>query len=221
MKILVACEYSGRVRDAFKARGHCAVSCDILPSSAPGRHSQCDVIPLLTTESWDMMIAFPPCTHLAVSGARYFAEKRADGRQQQGIDFFMALADAPIPRKCIENPVGIMSTQYRKPDQIIQPYQFGHPESKRTCLWLTGLPLLTPTKVMKPQWYQNPDGTEYRDSGGQRYSPSHYSPQAGVKARWDNQTPSGQNRLRPSSDRAKIRSLTYQGIADAMAAQWG
>lgn len=139
------------------------------------------------------MIAHPPCQHLAVSGARYFAEKRADGRQQAAIDFFMALARANIPKICIENPVSIMSSEWRKPDQIIQPWWFGHPESKSTCLWLKGLNPLKPTNKL-----------ELPESG-----------------RWDNQTASGQNKLPPSKDRWKIRSRTYQGIAKAMAEQWG
>jgi hypothetical protein len=193
MKILVACEFSGIVRDAFNARGHFAISCDLLGSeSSAGTHYQADVLTLLD-KHWDMMIAFPPCTHLACSGARYFAAKRLDGRQQQAIDFFMALVNAPIPRIAIENPVGIMSSIYRKPDQIIQPYHYGHQESKTTCLWLKGLPKLQHTQVLP------------LPAGGH----------------WLNQTPSGQNRLGPSPDRAKIRSRTYTGIAAAMASQWG
>lgn len=148
MKVLIACEESGRVRDAFLARGHDAVSCDILPSSAPGPHHHGDVEGILD-EGWDLMVGFPPCTALAVSGALHFAAKRADGRQQEAERFFLALANAPIPRIAIENPVGIMSTRWRKPDQIIQPYMFGDPWRKTTCLWLKGLPLLTPTRVVK------------------------------------------------------------------------
>jgi len=183
MKILVACEYSGRVREAFRVMGHDAISCDLLPTDIPGPHYQGSVLDILD-DGWDMMVAFPPCTHLAVSGARWFAEKRADGRQQQGIDFFMALANADIPKIAIENPVSIMSTQWRKPDQIVQPWQFGHGETKATCLWLKGLPKLTPTDIV--------EGREQRI--------------------W---------KLPPSEDRAKQRSLTYQGIAAAMAKQWG
>lgn len=191
MRILLACEWSGRVRDAFIAKGHNAISCDLLPSERTGPHIQDDVLKHLD-EGWDMMIAFPPCTHLAVSGARYFAQKRADGRQAEAIRFFMSLVNSGIPRIAIENPVGIMSTVCRRPDQIIQPYQFGHPESKKTCLWLKNLPLLKPTSVLIP------------DSTG----------------RWKNQTRSGQNKLGPSPDRARIRGITYQGIAEAMAEQW-
>lgn len=185
MAILIACEYSGVVRDAFTARGIDAVSCDLLPSEgrASGKHLQEDVVPLLTYE-WDAVIAFPPCDHLAVSGARWFKEKQADGRQQAGIDFFMRFTSLPhIPYTCIENPIGIMSTRYRKPDQIVQPWMFGHPETKATCLWLKNLPKLTPTGIV--------EGREPKV--------------------W---------RMGPSPDRAKKRSLTYRGIAAAMAAQW-
>jgi site-specific DNA-cytosine methylase len=138
MKILIACEYSGRVRDAFRDRGHDAVSCDLLPTDAPGPHYQGDVSDILD-DGWDMMIAFPPCTHLAVSGARWFKEKQADGRQQAALDFVRLLLDAPIDKIAIENPVSIISSHIRKPDQTIQPWQFGHGETKRTCLWLKNL----------------------------------------------------------------------------------
>ena len=182
MKILVACEYSGRVRDAFRDRGHDAVSCDLLPTDAPGPHYQGDVSDILD-DGWDMMIAFPPCTHLAVSGARWFKEKRADGRQQAALDFVRLLLDAKIDKIAIENPVSIISSHIRKPDQTIQPWQFGHGETKRTCLWLKNLPLLTPTDIV--------DGREQRV--------------------W---------KMPPSPDRWKLRSQTFQGIADAMAGQW-
>lgn len=192
MRVLVACEYSGVVRDAFTARGHDAWSCDLLPTEKPGQHITGDVRGVLG-DGWDLIIAFPPCTHLAVSGARWFPEKRADGRQQQAIDFFMAIVNAPCERIGVENPISIMSTVYRKPDQIIQPWQFGHGETKATCLWLKNLRPLVPTHVLD-------------------------KPACGY---WANQTPSGQNKLGPSEDRAKNRSRTYQGIADAMAEQWG
>lgn len=148
MRVLVACEYSGTVRDAFLARGHDALSCDLLPTDAPGPHYQGDVFDIIG-DGWDLMIAHPPCTHLAVSGARHFPAKRADGRQQQAIDFFMALAEAPIDRIAIENPVCIMSKVWRKPDQYVQPWQFGHGETKKTGLWLKNLPLLTPTNIVE------------------------------------------------------------------------
>ena len=159
MKILVACEESQRVCQAFRDKGHEAYSCDILPTSGdhPEWHIQGDAIGVLVRaitddimrggSVWDMMIAFPPCTDLAVSGARWFPEKRADGRQRAATDFFLKIANAPIPRIAIENPIGIMSTLYRKPDQIIQPWMFGHPEQKKTCLWLKGLPKLYPTST--------------------------------------------------------------------------
>jgi hypothetical protein len=160
-----------------------------------GDHYQCSVIDILD-HGWDLMIAHPPCTHLAVSGAAHFAAKQASGVQQEALDFVRALLDAPIPRIALENPVSIISSRIRKPDQIVQPYQFGHDASKKTCLWLKGLPLLKPTQMVEPRLV---DG----------------------KPRWENQTNSGQNRLGPSPDRWKKRSTTFQGIADAMATQWG
>lgn len=184
MRILVACEESQAVTVRLRGLGHEAFSCDVEDCSGghPEWHMKCDVMSILEN-GWHMMIAFPPCTHLASSGARHFAKKREDGRQQIAVNFFMKLASANIERIAIENPVGIMSTLYRKPDQIIQPWQFGHGETKATCLWLKNLPRLVPTKIV-----------EGRD---QRI-----------------------HRLPPSADRAKIRSKTYQGIAEAMALQW-
>lgn len=183
MRVLIACEYSGKVRDAFIALGHEAMSCDLLPTDAPGPHYQGDVFDVIDYP-WDLMIAHPPCTDLSVSGARHFEAKRLDGRQQASASFFMRLAKADIPMIAIENPVCIMSSLWRKPDQIIQPWQFGHGETKATCLWLKGLPLLKPTNV--------------------------------VEGRADRI-----HKLPPTADRWKIRSETYQGIADAMAEQWG
>ena len=148
VNILVACERSGIVRDAFISRGHNAVSCDIVPSETDGPHIQDDVLNHLD-DGWDMMLAFPPCTHLSVSGARWFPQKRADGRQQRAVEFFLALVKAPIKKKVIENPIGIMSTIYRKPDQIIQPWMFGHPETKAMCLWRFSLPPLEPTNIVE------------------------------------------------------------------------
>lgn len=150
MRILVACEESQVVAKELRKLEHEAYSCDIEPCSGghPEWHLQVDAIELLKMK-WDMIIAFPPCTHLAVSGARYFAQKRKDGRQQQGIDFFMQFVNCNCEKIAIENPVGIMSTKYRKPDQIIQPWQYGHGETKKTCLWLKGLPLLKPTQIVK------------------------------------------------------------------------
>jgi hypothetical protein len=181
MKILVACEYSGAVRDAFRARGHDAMSCDLLPTDVPGPHYQGDMFDL-DLASFDLMIAFPPCTHLAVSGARWWPAKQAE--QADALRFVRAIMDAPVPRIAIENPVGKISTAIRKPDQIIQPWQYGHGETKATCLWLKGLPLLTPTDVV-----------------------------SGREARI--------HKLPPSPDRWKLRSMTYPGIARAMADQWG
>lgn len=146
MRVLVACEFSGIVRDAFIARGHDAVSCDLLPTEVDGPHHQGDVMELLAC-GWDLMIAHPPCTHLAVSGARWWKDKREE--QEQAIEFVRALADAPIRRWAIENPVGCLSTRWRKPDQIVQPWQFGHGETKATCLWLRGLAPLQPTQVVE------------------------------------------------------------------------
>lgn len=148
MRVLIACEFSGTVRDAFRARGHDAWSCDVLPTETPGPHIEGDVLAVLG-EPWDLMIAHPPCTHLAVSGARHFARKRASGEQQAALEFVRMLLDAPIARIALENPVSVISTAIRKPDQIIQPWQFGHGETKATCLWLKGLPPLRPTNVVE------------------------------------------------------------------------
>lgn len=181
MKILIACEYSGVVRDSFAKLGHDAWSCDLLPSDKPGQHLQCNVLDVLGC-GWDLMVAHPPCTDLAVSGARWFKDKQHT--QPGAIKFFMDLINAPIPKIAVENPISIMSSRYRKPDQIIQPWQFGHGETKATCLWLKNLPKLTPTNIVL--------GREGRV--------------------W---------KLPPTPDRWKLRSTTYQGIADAMASQWG
>ena len=144
-RVLVACEFSGAVRDAFLAEGHDALSCDLLPSETSGPHYQGDVRDVLG-DGWDMMIAFPPCTHLAASGARWFSEKRQ--QQAEAIEFVRMLLSAPIPRIALENPVGIISTHIRRPDQVVQPWMFGHGETKATCLWLKGLPLLDPTNIV-------------------------------------------------------------------------
>ena len=161
MKVLIACEKSGIVRNAFAKRGHDAISCDLFPSKQGAPHYAGDVRDILD-DGWDMMIAHPPCTHLAVSGARYFKEKRLDGRQQEGIGFFMVLATANIPKIAIENPVGIMSTEWRKPDQYIQPYHHGHKISKKTGLWLKGLPLLKPTNIVEPEWVYYKSGGRWK-----------------------------------------------------------
>ena len=197
MRVLVACEESQAVTKEFRKLGHEAYSCDTEPCSGghPEWHLQQDVIPLLS-EQWDMIIAFPPCTHLAVSGARWFEEKRKDGRQQQGIDFFMEFANAPCEKIAIENPIGIMSRIWRKPDQIIQPWQFGDSYQKSTCLWLKGLPLLQPTNIV--------DKGEFITHKSGKKKPKWYADAFGL----------------PPKERAKVRSQTYPGIARAMAQQW-
>lgn len=146
MRVLVACEFSGIVREAFKAKGHDAWSCDLLPTEIPGQHHQEDALQRIYEEDWDLLIAHPPCTDLAVSGARWFIHKKES--QERAINFFIELIEAPVKKICVENPVSIMSTKYRKPDQIIQPWMFGHGETKATCLWLKGLPLLKPTNIV-------------------------------------------------------------------------
>ena len=149
MRVLVACEFSGTVREAFARLGHDAWSCDILPSEKGGRHLQDDALRVAYNGQWDLMVAHPPCTHLAVSGARHFAEKIADGRQAEALDFVRALLAAPIKYIALENPISIISSRIRKPDQIIQPWQFGHGETKATCLWLKNLPKLQSTSIVK------------------------------------------------------------------------
>ena len=203
MRILVACEFSGTVRDAFIKAGHDAMSCDIEPTDAPGPHYQGDIFDIIN-DGWDMMIAFPPCTHLAVSGAKHFAQKRADGRQQQGIDFFLQVVNADIPKIAVENPVGIMSRLYRKPDQIIQPWQFGHEAQKTTCLWLNNLPPLQHTNIVEK-------GSFYITKSGKKM-PSWSHDAVGIDGK-----KLGYN----TKEIKKIRNKTFQGIADAMAQQWG
>lgn len=195
MKILIACECSGIVREAFKAKGHDAWSCDLQPTEMPGQHIQGDVLEILNY-GWDMMIAHPECTFLAVSGNRWmnsplYPERKKD--REKAIEFFMKMINAPIPKICVENPVGIMSTVYRPPTQYIQPYQFGNPESKKTGLWLTNLPKLKPTNIVEPVYIIGKDG--------KRYSPIHYMGKGNKKRKTD-------------------RSRTYTGIAKAMAEQW-
>ena len=184
MRVLIACEFSGTVREAFNAAGHSAASCDLLPSGLPGEHYQDDIFHVLARDGWrwDLMIAFPPCTHLAASGARWWADKQQE--QSEAIEFVTALAAAPVERIAIENPIGKLSTAWRKPDQIVQPWQFGHGETKATCLWLKGLPKLQSTEIVEGR-----HGRVWREP--------------------------------PSPDRWKKRSLTYPGIAAAMATQWG
>ncbi len=205
MRVLVACEFSGIVRDAFRKKGHATLSCDFLPTERTGDHYHGDVRNILN-DGWDLMIAHPPCTHLAISGARWFAEKRADGRMQAGFDFFMELVNAPIPKIAIENPIGVVSKMYRKPDQIIQPYWFGDSVQKSTCLWLKNLPCLIPTNIVdRGMIYVDPKGRPHGGvhtmRGKRAYSPLMLLPRS--EKRW------------------MIRSRTFQGIANAMANQWG
>lgn len=185
MKVVVMCEYSGTVRDAFINAGHDAISCDLLPTESPGPHYQGDIFDIIDYP-FDLAIFHIPCTDTAVSGAKHFEQKWMDGRQAKSVSMFMRAVkeSSHIPMRAFEHPVSIMSTLWRKPDQIIQPWQFGHGETKSTCLWLNGLPLLNPTNI--------------------------------VEGRSDRL-----HKLPPSEDRWKIRSKTYQGIADAMAKQWG
>lgn len=193
MRVLIACEYSGAVRDAFLAMGHDAISCDLLPTDVPGPHYQGDVFDIVG-DGFDLMVAHPPCTYLCSSGIHWNARRpERAGMTEDAVHFFRRLLAVDIPMIAVENPIGVASTRIRRADQTIQPWQFGHPESKATQLWLRGLPLLAPTNILK-------------------------LPESG---RWQNQTASGQNKLPPSADRWKIRSATYQGIAQAMASQWG
>jgi hypothetical protein len=196
MRVLVACEYSGRVRDAFIALGHQATSCDLLPTDAPGLHYQGDVMDIIA-DGWDLMVAHPPCTYLSVSGMHWTTRGLRDPQlTEDALEFVRQLMAAPIDKIAIENPISVISSRIRKPDQIIMPYQFGHDASKKTCLWLKNLPPLQPTSFVEPRIVNG-------------------------KPRWGNQTDSGQNKLPPSADRWKVRSETYKGIADAIAQQWG
>ena len=193
MKVLVACEYSGTVREAFAKKGHDSWSCDLLPTDIPSdKHIQDDCLKVIASQKWDLIIGHPPCTYLTVSNSKNWAKLQANGKQQAAIDFVLAIWDADCPRICIENPVGALSTRSRmgKPTQYVQPYEFGHPEQKKTGLWLKGLPKLVGTKFI------DVSGLPKKDV--QRL---HYLP--------------------PSKDRWKLRSKTYQGIADAMSRQWG
>ena len=203
MKILVACEESQAVTKELRLLGHEAYSCDLLPTTGenPEWHLQQDVLPLLK-EKWDMIIAFPPCTDLAVSGARHFERKIADGSQQRSIDFFMEFVNADCDKIAIENPIGIMSGKYRKPDQIIQPWQFGDKAQKSTCLWLKGLPKLQPTDIVeKGEFFEFTS-----KKGEKKRMPMWY-----YKALQEAKTP---------EQRRTLRSKTFQGIAKAMATQW-
>jgi len=197
MKVLVACEFSGIVRDAFAAKGHDAWSCDLLPTERQGNHIQGNVLELLAEHSFDLMIAFPPCTYLCSSGLHWNARRpERERKTTEALMFVHYLLAAPVKRIALENPVGRISTAIRKPDQKIQPYYFGEDASKLTCLWLYGLPPLRPTKDVAPRIVNG-------------------------KPRWSNQTDSGQNKLGPSEHRSTERARTFPGIANAMADQWG
>jgi len=215
MRVLVACEYSGRVRDAFLRKGHHALSCDLLPSDRPGPHYCGNVLDILN-DDWDLLIAHPPCTYLTCSAEWAYTdgpyhqkimdntlvgEKRRLARMN-AIDFVKVLLNAPIHKIALENPVGVLSKAIRPPDQFIQPYEYGEDGSKKTCLWLKGLPKLKPTHFFPPRLAISKDGKSY-------------------SLRWGNQTDSGQNTHTPSKDRWKIRSTTWEGWANAMAEQWG
>lgn len=195
MRVLVACEISGTVRDAFIKQGDDAMSCDLLDTQTPGPHYTGNVLDVLY-DGWDLLIAHPPCTYLSVSGMHWTTRGLRDQQlTEDALNFARLLFEAPIDRICIENPVSVISSRIRKPDQIIQPYQFGHDASKKTCLWLKNLHPLKPTEYIAPRF-------------------------VGGKPRWSNQTDSGQNALPQSKNRWRLRSKTYQGIADAMATQW-
>lgn len=255
-RVLIACEESGVVRDAFTRRGWYALSCDLLPTRSPGNHYQGPIQDVLAQgHQWDLMIAHPPCTYLSVSGMHWTTRGLRDPKlTDEALDFVLTLMNAPVPHIAIENPVSVISTRIRPPDQIVQPWMFGDDASKKTCLWLKELPLLQPdlTKVVAPKGWSRvmgaadmlecegcgepfcpecdthyadrsclgttEDDVIYKEISGVRFG-TMFSP--APKMLWANQTPSGQNKLGPSEDRAKLRSVTYQGIADAMAEQWG
>lgn len=197
MKVLVACEYSGVVRDAFIRRGHEAVSCDLLPTDVDGPHYQGNVLDIIN-DGWDLMIGHPPCTYLCVSGARWLYDSRYPTRledRERAAEFFMTLYGSAIPKVCLENPVGYISSYFRPPDQYVQPFMFGHPTAKKTGLWLKGLPKLTPTNIVEQEWHVTPSGRRY-------------------DAWWFSTS------VLPYKDRMKARSKTFTGIAEAMAEQW-
>lgn len=222
MRVLIACEYSGAVRDAFRRLGHDAMSCDLLPTDVPGPHYQGDVRDVLWA-NWDLLIAHPPCTYICSSGLHW--NKRRPERAaltDEAVAFAKMFINGPesahIPRRAVENPIGCLSSRVRRPNQIIQPHEYGHDASKATCLWLHGLPLLVPTRHVAPRWVCC--GAVVDGSLG-KYGCPNCCGEKVARPRWANQTDGGQNKLPPSADRWKIRSETYAGIADAMANQWG
>jgi hypothetical protein len=233
MKVAVLCEFSGTVRDAFLRRGHDAISCDLLDTEVPGPHVKGNCLEH-DWRGYDLVIAHPPCTYLCASGLHW--NKRRPGRAEkteEALEFVKRIMDLPVPRICVENPIGCISTRIGKPSQTIQPWQFGHPESKATCLWLKWLPNLTPTNVLhRAAWVPCDDCDDFFCSIHKEHVADCACP--GIEAwakrnidpytdggRWDNQTASGQNKLGPSDDRWSERSKTYFGIAEAMAEQWG
>jgi hypothetical protein len=214
MRVLIACEYSGRVRDAFAALGHEAMSCDLLPTETPGNHYQGNVLDVIG-DGWDLMIAHPPCTYLTIAAEWAYQDVQKKkikpetligsarrAAREDAIRFVIALANSPIEKIAIENPVGVLSSRWREPDQFIQPYEYGDDASKKTCLWLKNLPRLLPTEFAAPRLALSADCRSY-------------------SLRWGNQTDSGQNKEPPSDERWKIRSTTWTGWAAAMASQWG
>ena len=221
MRVLVACEFSGIVREAFRKKGHLAYSCDLLPTEIPGRHHQGDVRDIINM-GWDLMIAHPPCTYLASSGLHW--NNKTPGRAEktlEALEFIRILSNANIPRIALENPTGRISTAIRRPDQELQPYFFGEDASKLTCLWLKNLPPLEPTKFINGTLYCC--GHELDEELGKYGCPNCCGDNV-AKRRWGNQTPRGAdkaNNNRSANDRWKIRSRTFQGIAEAMADQWG
>lgn len=225
MKVLIGCERSAVVRQEFERRGHDAWSCDLVESEVTGNHVIADIREVCLWPGWDLFIVHPECTFLTVAntyirrGCSKYTPEEAHEHQRQAIEFFMAMVNAPIDRIAIENPIGIMSTIYRKPDQIIQPYQFGDDASKATCFWLRGLPPLMPTRFVEPR-YSCRCGTVFEYTLGKYGCPSCGGGNRAARPFWGNQTRSGQNRLGPCANRSAMRSRTYPGIAAAMAEQW-
>jgi hypothetical protein len=231
MKVLIACEFSGTVRDAFIAAGYDAMSCDLLPTESDGPHYQGDVFDVID-DGWDLMIAHPPCTYLCSSGLHW--NKRTPGREEkttEAVEFVRRLLNADVPKIALENPIGRISTAIRKPDQTVQPWMFGHDASKATCLWLKNLPKLVPTvSLIRPAWIEcdccgdmmcQRHGVHAYDCECPDIDDWALRNDSPYETRYGNQTASGQNKLAPSEDRWKLRSLTYRGIAQAMAEQWG
>lgn len=220
MRVLAACEMSGEVRRAFRALGHDAWSNDLVPAlDGDEHHLQCDVLEAIRGQHWDLVVAFPPCTYLCVSGLHWNGKRPGRSEQtEEALNLVKAILESDVDKIALENPVGCISTRLRQPDQIIQPYQFGHDASKKTCLWLKNLSPLVPTKSVEPSWFCC--GVRLRSHPSIECC-SVCGRASKALPRWGNQTPSGQNKLGPSADRGALRGITYRGIAEAMAAQWG